>query len=208
MTKSTERIDRHLLEVKQRSVEVFTGNFLTAFQDTVELPDGTSAIREYVVHPGAVMVVPIFQDEHGETRLVLERQYRYPMGRTMLEFPAGKLGAGEGRFHCAQRELQEETGYSAQEWAHAGVIHPVIAYSTEFIEIWFARHLVLGDRHLDSGEFLDVLTATPKELLKWCFDGTITDAKTICGVWWLQNMLAGSWSPDWQSVSVAALIKN
>ncbi len=201
-------IDRHLLEVKQSSLEVYRGNFLTAFQDTVELPDGTFATREYVVHPGAVMVVPIFQDEHGDTRLVLERQYRYPMGRTMLEFPAGKLSPGEVRFQCAQRELQEETGYSAKEWARAGLIHPVIAYSTEFIEIWFARHLVPGERHLDSGEFLDVLTATPKELMTWCFDGTITDAKTICGVWWLQNMLNGSWLPDWQPISAAACIKN
>jgi ADP-ribose pyrophosphatase len=146
------------------------------------------------------MVVPLLQDGGGAMRVVLERQYRYPMGRTMLEFPAGKLDVGEPPFDCAQRELQEETGYTANEWARAGVIHPVISYSTEFIEVWFARQLVPGVRHLDAGEFLDVLTAPPSDLMRWSMDGTITDAKTICGVLWLQNMLAGSWSPDWQPV--------
>ncbi len=146
------------------------------------------------------MIVPLLLDDHGDMRLVLERQYRYPMGRTMLEFPAGKLDPGEPTFACAQRELQEETGYLAKEWARAGVIHPVISYSTEFIEIWFARHLVPGRSHLDAGEFLDVFTATPGELMKWCLDGTITDAKTICGVFWLQGLLNESWSPSWQTV--------
>jgi ADP-ribose pyrophosphatase len=190
--------DHHLAEVQQTSVEVYRGKFLTAFRDDVQLPDGSHAVREYVLHPGAVMVIPVLQDESGGMRLVLESQYRYPMGRTMVEFPAGKLDVGEPPFDCAQRELQEETGYVASEWARAGVIHPVISYSTEFIEIWFARHLVQGVRQLDAGEFLDVFTATPSELMTWCMDGTITDAKTICGALWLQNMLSGSWQPAWQ----------
>ena len=190
--------DHHLAEVQQTSVEVYRGKFLTAFRDDVQLPDGSHAVREYVLHPGAVMVIPVLEDESGVMRLVLESQYRYPMGRTMVEFPAGKLDVGEPPFDCAQRELQEETGYVASEWARAGVIHPVISYSTEFIEIWFARHLVQGVRQLDAGEFLDVFTATPSELMTWCMDGTITDAKTICGALWLQNMLSGSWQPAWQ----------
>ena len=190
--------DHHLAEVQQTSVEVYRGKFLTAFRDDVQLPDGSHAVREYVLHPGAVMVIPVLQDESGGMRLVLESQYRYPMGRTLVEFPAGKLDVGEPPFDCAQRELQEETGYVASEWARAGVIHPVISYSTEFIEIWFARHLVQGVRQLDAGEFLDVFTATPSELMTWCMDGTITDAKTICGALWLQNMLSGSWQPVWQ----------
>jgi ADP-ribose pyrophosphatase len=190
--------DRHLLEVKRTSVEVYRGKFLTAFRDEVGLPDGSQAVREYVLHPGAVMVIPILQHESGEMHVVLERQFRYPMGRTMLEFPAGKLDVGERPFDCAQRELQEETGYTANEWARAGVIHPVISYSTEFIEVWFARQLIPGVRNLDAGEFLDVLTAPPSDLMRWSMDGTITDAKSICGVLWLQNMLSGSWLPDWQ----------
>lgn len=192
-------LDGHLIEVQRTSAEVYRGKFLTAFKDAVELPDGTMAVREYVVHPGAAMVIPILEDENGNLRLVLERQFRYPMGRTMLEFPAGKLDPGESPFDCAQRELQEETGYTAHEWARAGVIHPVISYSTEFIEIWIARKLVAGGRQLDAGESLDVLTVTPAELMTWCLDGTVTDAKTICGSLWLQSLFNGSWKPSWQS---------
>ena len=192
--------DRHLIEVRLAGVEVYRGNFLTVFQDSVELPDGALTAREYIVHPGAVMVIPLLEDDKGSLRLVLERQFRYPMGRTMLEFPAGKLDVGESPFDCAQRELREETGFTAQEWSRAGVIHPVISYSTEFIEIWFARHLIPGGRHLDAGEFLDVLIATPAELMKWCLDGTVTDAKTVCGALWLHSLLSESWNPSWQSV--------
>jgi ADP-ribose pyrophosphatase len=96
----------------------------------------------------------------------------------------------------------EETGYTAVEWAYAGVLHPVIAYSTEVIEIWFARHLTAGARHLDQGEFLDVFSATPADLLRWCMDGTVTDAKTLTGALWLQNFLAGAWPLTWQRATL------
>ncbi len=192
----------NLLETKLSGVEVYCGHFLTAYKDVVALPDGTSAVREYLVHPGAVMVVPLLLDQSGIFNVVLERQFRYPMGRTMVEFPAGKLDAGEQVFDCARRELQEETGFSAKQWAHAGRINPVIAYSTEFIDIWFARHLVSGVQHLDAGEFVEVFSVSPSTLMQWCMDGTITDAKTICGALWLQNMLNGSWTPAWQSVDL------
>ena len=191
--------DRHLIETQQSSQEVFNGRFLHAFQDTVELLDGSSTVREYIVHPGAVMVIPLLDKEDGSLRVVLERQFRYPVDRVMVEFPAGKLDAGEVSFACAKRELQEETGYYAAEWARAGQMHPVIAYSTEFIDIWFARGLVCGQRHLDAGEFLDVITASPSELLQWCSDGRVTDAKTLVGALWLQNVLNGVWNLNWQS---------
>ncbi len=118
----------------------------------------------------------------------------------MIEFPAGKLDAGEDRLACAQRELLEETGYRAKEWAHAGVLHPVISYSTEFIDIWFARGLSLGERRLDEGEFLDVFTASLGELLAWSREGKLTDAKTLTGLLWLQNHLSGAWPLQWQSL--------
>jgi ADP-ribose pyrophosphatase len=192
------------METKKASEEVFKGRFLHAFSDRVTLPDGSESIREYVVHPGAVMVIPMLQDEQGAWRVVLERQYRYPVGQVMIEFPAGKLDAGESVFSCAQRELQEETGYSAAEWARAGQMHPVIAYSTEFIDIWFARGLSAGAQRLDAGEFLDVFSATPEELLQWCMQGKVTDAKTLAGALWLQNTLAGTWDLHWQSAQSLA----
>lgn len=196
-------IDRHLIEEKLDGEELVKGHFLHVLRDTVRLPDGHSTYREYVLHPGAVMIVPLLEDASGGMRLVLERQYRYPVGRVMIEFPAGKLDAHEDGLSCARRELLEETGYSATHWAKAGVIHPVIAYSTEHIDVWFARGLSLGQRRLDAGEFLDVFTATPDELLRWCADGTVTDAKTMAGALWLQNVRAGNWSLDWQAVQPA-----
>jgi ADP-ribose pyrophosphatase len=189
----------HLIETQKTSREVFKGKFLHALVDEVHLPDGNVATREYVVHPGAVMVIPLLQDAQGAWRVVLERQFRYPIGQVMVEFPAGKLDAGESVAACAQRELLEETGYSASEWARAGLMHPVIAYSTEFIDVWFARGLTAGKQSLDAGEFLDVFTASPEELLQWCMQGKVTDAKTLAGALWLQNTLNGSWALQWQS---------
>ena len=182
-----------MIEHPTGSTDVLRGHFLHIKRDTVRLPGGATATREYVVHPGAVMVIPLL--ENG--RVLLERQYRYPMQRVMIEFPAGKLDPGEASLVCAQRELQEETGYTAREWARAGVLHPVISYATEFIDIWFARGLVAGPQRLDAGEHLDVFEATPAELLNWCRDGAVTDAKTLTGALWLQNVLRGDWSLDW-----------
>jgi ADP-ribose pyrophosphatase len=184
----------HLIEHEVSGRELFKGKFLHAFEDTVRLPNGRETHREYVVHPGAVVVIPILDDG----RLVLERQFRYPIGEVMIEFPAGKLEEGEDRLLGARRELLEETGYSAREWARAGVLHPVISYSTEFIEIWFARGLTFTKATLDEGEFLEVFTATPDELFAWCREGKVTDAKTLSCMVWLQNVLSGAWKLDWQ----------
>jgi ADP-ribose pyrophosphatase len=193
--------DNHLREIRQSCQEILNGSFLHAFRDTVTLPDGTTTQREFIVHPGAVMVIPLLLDADGSVRVVLERQFRYPVDRVMVEFPAGKLDANEASLDCAQRELMEETGYRAKEWARAGVLHPVISYSTETIDIWFARGLSLGERKLDAGEFLEVITARPDELLQWCRDGRVTDAKTLTGVLWLQNFLSGAWPLDWQNAA-------
>lgn len=196
--RNVEANDEHLVEKTLSSQELFKGHFLHAFRDAVRLPDGGEATREYVIHPGAVMIIPLLTQADGSLRVVIERQYRYPVKQVMIEFPAGKLDPGEEVWACAQRELLEETGYSATEWARAGVLHPVISYSTEFIEVWFARGLTAGERHLDAGEFLDVSTATPQELLQWSRDGQLTDAKTLTGLLWLQNVLSGAWALEWR----------
>lgn len=196
--------DRHLIEEQLSTQEILRGHFLHAVRDIVKLPDGASASREYIIHPGAVMIVPLLEDETGQVQVVLERQFRYPVGQVMIEFPAGKRDLGEDLLVCAQRELREETGYVATEWARAGVLHPVISYSTEYIDIWFARGLKAGVRHLDAGEFLDVFTATPEQLLLWCRDGQVTDAKTLTAALWLQNVLSDAWPLDWKSAPVTS----
>lgn len=183
----------HLAEKQVSSEEILAGNFLQIRRDMVSLPDGRHTTREYVDHPGAVMIVALLDDG----RVVLERQYRYPLHAVMIEFPAGKLDAGESSLACAKRELQEETGYTAREWVRAGVLNPAIAYSTEFIDIWFARGLTPGEQQLDSGEFLDVFSATPEELMNWCGSGRVTDAKTLTGMLWLKNVLSGAWTLEW-----------
>lgn len=186
--------DKHLHEDTLSSQQVYHGSFLDVRRDVVRLPDGREATREYVVHPGAVMVVALLPDG----RLVMERQYRYPVGQVMVEFPAGKLDPGEDGLACAQRELLEETGYRARRWSKAGILHPVIGYATEIIEIWFADGLTAGPQQLDEGEFLDVFAARQDELEAWMQSGHLTDAKTIVGMMWLKQWRAGAWPLDWQ----------
>ena len=188
----------HLRETTTSSEQIWKGRLLDVRRDEVRLPDGHLAHREYIVHPGAVMVVALLDAE----RLVVERQWRHPIGKALIEFPAGKLEAGEPVLDCAVRELFEETGYRAAEWARAGVTHNAIAYATEAIEIWFARGLTAGERRLDHGEFLDVLEATAEELEAAARDGELTDAKTLIGLLWLRHWQAGRWPLAWQPAPI------
>lgn len=185
--------DAHLIERFIDSETRLTGGFLTVVRDRVRLPDGGEATREYVRHPGAVAVVPILDDG----RVVMVRQYRHPVGRILLEWPAGKLDAGEPVLACAVRELREETGYEARDWARAGVFHNACAYSDEGIEIWFARGLVPGRQALDAGEFVEVCLEQPEDLFTRLHAGEITDMKTALGLLWLQRWRQGQWALDW-----------
>jgi ADP-ribose pyrophosphatase len=176
--------DDHLIETGLDSEQVFDGALLHVRRDRVRLPNGAAATREYVVHPGAVLIVPILPDG----RLVLERQFRYPVGRVMLEFPAGKIDPQESPLDTARRELREEAGYAADGWQPIGTIHPEVGYSTEAIEMFVATGLTHVGAQLDDGEFLDVILLTEDELLAAFDAGQVTDGKTVAALFaWQRN---------------------
>ena len=174
----TQNENSRLREVKTGSEEIFNGVILHVQRDTVRLPNGNETVREVIRHIGAVCVIPVL--DNGD--VIMERQYRYPLDRVILEIPAGKLdSAGENRLSAIKRELSEETGYTADEWTEIGDFHPAPAYSDEFITMYLARKLRKGDRHLDADEFLDVCTIPLKDLVEDVMAGKISDAKTqVC----------------------------
>jgi ADP-ribose pyrophosphatase len=180
----------HLDETQIEGTQVFRGKLLDVRLDRVLLPDGNEATREYVVHQGAAVVIPVL--DSGD--LLFERQFRYPLGRTFLEFPAGKIDPGEDGFATARRELLEETGHTATEWRHLGVMHPCVGYSSERIEIFLARGLrEESGQQLDHGEFLDLLTLTLDSAMAAIRTGEITDAKTIAAMFWAEKVLLSGW---------------
>jgi len=189
--------DRHLVETTVGTEELLRGRFLHVQRDTVALPDGGEATREFIRHPGAVMVVPVLDDG----RLLLERQWRHPLQRVLLEFPAGKIDAGEDPWTCGRRELLEETGYTAREWAHAAWMHNAPAYSDEGIDVWFARGLQAGPPRLDEGEFIETVAMTADALDALTARGELTDAKTLVGLLWFQRWQSGAWPLHWQEAA-------
>jgi ADP-ribose pyrophosphatase len=194
--------DPHLTERRVGGATLLSGGFLEVRRDDVLLPDGSHATREYVQHDGAVAVVPLLDDG----RLVLVRQYRYPVAKVLLEWPAGKRDPGESTLACAMRELEEETGYTAGEWAYGGEIHNAAAYSSESIWIWFARGLVAGPPRLDHGEFVETVTLTEAELAAIDLHDALPDVKTLIGLHWLQQWRAGRRTLAWHSAQQAAAL--
>jgi ADP-ribose pyrophosphatase len=177
----------HLVEERIDSEQVFRGRLLDVRRDTVRLPDGHAATREYIVHPGAVLVVPRLPDG----RLVVVRQFRYANNAVFLEFPAGKLDHGETALATAQRELREEAGYTAATWSRLGLVHTVVAYSTEAIELFLADDLThVGGQALDHGEFVDVDAMTCADVVAAAERGEITDVKTVAALWYLSRRIA------------------
>ncbi len=173
--------DSHLVETPLERRTLLEGGFLRVDKDTVRLPDGSTATREYIRHGGAVAIVPLLDDG----RIVMVRQYRYPVAKVLLEIPAGKLDAGEAQLACAQRELLEETGYTAAEWAFGGEIHNAAAYSSESIWIWLARGLVAGTARPDVGEFVETTVLSLAELEALHERGELPDVKTQLALHWL-----------------------
>lgn len=174
----------HLREVQLDSTQVFRGNLLDVRRDRVRLPDGNSCLREYIRHQGAAVIIA----ERDDRKIVFVRQYRYPLQRSFLELPAGKIDPGEAAADTARRELREETGYAASLWRHLGVLHPCVGYSDERIEIFAARGLhKASDQQLDHNEFLEVVELSPAEAKQAVWEGRITDAKTITSLFWLDK---------------------
>lgn len=190
MSESDNRLSgsegRDLTEHKLDGKTVFDGRLLKVQKDTVRLPDGNTATREHIIHPGAVMILPVLASGH----LVMERQFRYPLGRDVIEFPAGKIDAGESPLESAKRELLEETGHAAARWEFMASIHVAIAYSNERIDLFMARELTRHAAKLDDEEFLEILEVPPSRAFEWLRAGVITDAKTVVALLMLERMMA------------------
>ena len=178
-----------LTETTVSSQKVFDGDLLHVYQDHARLPDGKVKIREYIAHPGAVVIIPLL--DNGE--LVLERQFRYPLHRDFYELPAGKIDSGEDPLVCAQRELLEETGYTAKSWRYLATLHPCIGYSNEKLIYYLAQELTFEGANLDDGEYLEIFTLPPAEALEWVKEGKITDNKSVSGLFWAEKILRGEW---------------
>lgn len=190
LTEYLFRMDAHLKESKVDGELVYDGHFLKVQRDKIRLPDGKQSVREYIKHPGAVVILPLFDDGS----VLLERQFRYPLDQVFIEFPAGKIDPGEDHLECAKRELHEETGYTATDWQFVCTIHNAIAYADEHLDIYLARGLTAGERKLDDGEFLDVYKAPLSELLEQVRLGKVTDVKTVIGAFWLEKIVNGQWT--------------
>ncbi len=184
-----EETGRDLSEKRLTSKTVFQGKLLHVVSDTVLLSNGRESIREYILHPGASMIIAMAD----ESTIVLERQYRYPLDRHFIELPAGKIDPGEDPLDTAKRELREECGYAAREWRHLTTLHPCIAYANERIELYLARDLLSVGRQPDEGEFLEVLHVPVTDALAWVRDGRITEAKAVTGLLWAEKILRGEW---------------
>jgi ADP-ribose pyrophosphatase len=184
-------MDTHLKETRLDGELAYDGGFLKVTRDRIALPDGAETHREFIRHPGAVVILPLFEDGS----VLLERQFRYPLDRVFIEYPAGKIDPGEDPLACAKRELQEETGYTATDWHFLCTIHNAIAYSDEHLDLYLARNLTAGEAQLDDGEFLETFRASVPEMLDKVRSGEVTDVKTVIGTFWLEKILDGRWSP-------------
>ncbi len=181
---------KHLEEKTLSSKQIFRGRYLKIEQDEVQAPDGKIYVREYILHPGAAMMIPLLPNGN----VVMIHQYRHAVKQVFLEFPAGKRDHAEETLLTAQRELKEETGYEAKEWKLLTTIHPVIGYSNEHIDLYLAKDLTLSQQQLDHGEFIEVIEVKPEDLMRYVRDGKVSDVKTQIGAFWLDKILRGEWN--------------
>jgi ADP-ribose pyrophosphatase len=185
--------DSELIEHTLSSEPVFDGKLLHVRRDAVRLSSGHESVREWISHPGAVVVIAAL--DNG--KLLFERQFRYPLQRIFIELPAGKIDPEEHPLDTAKRELREETGHQAKFWRHLGTMHPCIGYSDERIEIFWAHGLIYVGHQRDHGEHLEVIEMSVADALQSVHDGEITDGKTISALMWADKIAAGAWQlPD------------
>lgn len=178
---------KDLTESEVTSTVRYQGRMLEVREDQVRLPDGHITGREYVVHPGAAVILPIFDD----WSILLEHQYRYPLRQHFIELPAGKFEPGEPPLETARRELLEETGYIARDWQRLCTLHPCIGYSSEVVEVFVARGLEFTEVRLDDEEFLETLIVPLDEAIDWIRTGRITEVKTQMALFWADRLRTG-----------------
>ena len=165
----------NLVEKKLNSKNVFKGHLLDVYSDDIELPNGNTSVREYIMHVGAACVVPVDNDGN----IIIEKQFRYPFHKVLTEIPAGKLDSKkEPHLDAALRELKEETGYTAEKMVYLGEFYPTCAYSDEVIHMYLATGLEKGEQHLDEDEFVGVEKMPLEEAVQEIMKGNIPDGKT------------------------------
>ncbi len=172
-------LTEHTLETRDE----YDGRLLHVKWARVRLPNGGESTREYIVHPGAAVILPIF--DNGD--ILLERQHRYPLHRDFLELPAGKFDPDETELACAQRELQEETGYLAGKWRELPTFYPCIGYSNERLVYFLAEDLSYSGENMDEDEFLEILRVPFAEAMAMVGDGRINESKTVMGLLWYEK---------------------
>jgi ADP-ribose pyrophosphatase len=180
---------KNLIEKTIKSERVFTGRWLKVQRDDVSLSNGIETIREYVLHPGAALILPVLDDG----RLLMVEQYRHPVKQVFLEFPAGKIDKGETSLQTAHRELREEVGYTCQSMTLMTRIHPVIGYSDEYIDLYLAKGLTEGEAQPDEGELLNLVKVSMPEALEMLQQGRLSDVKTAMALFWYDKILNSSW---------------
>lgn len=185
---NTKETDHSLEEKSLSSQKIFSGNLLHVYKDEVRLPDGSTSHREWIDHPGACAVLPIFRS--GEVQLV--KQFRYPLRQNFIEVPAGKIDPGEDPLVTAKRELEEESGIRAKNWVPLGGYHPCIGYTNEKIYLYLAWDLEVSEICVDEDEFLKPVRIPFVDAITEVFSGEITDGKTMANIlrgakWWMEN---------------------